>query len=55
VSGLPSPKAQLQEVVTYYSRSQEFPSGVDLDAPFTLPARISEIRVNAQQAVVVQR
>jgi hypothetical protein len=55
VSGLPIPKALLQEVVTYYSRSQEFPSGVDLDAPFTLPARISEIRVNAQQAVVVQR
>jgi hypothetical protein len=55
VAGLPIPKALLQEVVSYYSRSQEFPSGVDLDAPFQLPARISEIRVDPHQAVIVQR
>jgi hypothetical protein len=55
VSGVPLPKVLLQEIVTYYSRSPEFPSGVDLDAPFDLPARIREIHVNEHQAVVVQR
>lgn len=55
ISGIPVPKLLLQEIVTYYSRSAEFPSGVDLDAPFELPARIREIHVDAHQAVVVQR
>jgi hypothetical protein len=55
VSGIPVPKMLLQEIVTYYSRSQELPAGVNLDAPFQLPARIDEIRVSPRQAVVVQR
>lgn len=55
ISGIPVPKLLLQEIVTYYSRSAEFPSGVDLDAPFELPARIREIHVDAHQAVVIQR
>jgi hypothetical protein len=54
VSGIPVPKFLLQEIVTYYSRSDEFPSGIDLDAPFQLPARIREIHVIPQQAIVVQ-
>jgi hypothetical protein len=54
VAGIPVPKALLQQIVTYYSRSPEFPSGVDLDAPFPLPARIREIRVNPREAVVLQ-
>jgi hypothetical protein len=55
VSGVPIPKPLLQQIVTYYSRSDQFPDGVDLDAPFELPARIREIHVNPRQAVVVQR
>jgi hypothetical protein len=55
VSGIPVPKRLVQEIVTYYSRSREFPLGVDLDAPFELPARIREIQVNAHQAILVQR
>jgi hypothetical protein len=54
VAGLPIPTTLLQDIVTYYSRSPEFPSGVDLGAPFELPARIREIHVNARQAVVIQ-
>lgn len=55
VGGVPIPKRMLQEVVSYYSRSPEFPTGVNLDDTFELPARISEIHVRPGQAVVVQR
>jgi hypothetical protein len=55
VSGFTVPKILLQQILAHYSRSPEFPSGVDLDAPLELPARIREIHVNAQQAVIVQR
>ena len=54
ISGVPVPKAVLQELVTYYSRSPQNPQGVNLDAPFELPARILEIRVGQGSAVVVQ-
>ena len=53
-SGIPIPKALLQEVVGYYSRSTENPAGIDLDAPFELPARIREITTEKGQAIVVQ-
>jgi len=54
ISGIPVPKAVLQQVVGYYSRSAEHPSGVNLDDAFELPARIREIRVQPGQAIVVQ-
>jgi hypothetical protein len=54
VSGVPVPKPLLQEVVSYYSRSPELPAGIDLEAPFELPARIREIRTQKGQAVVIQ-
>jgi hypothetical protein len=54
VSGVPVPKMVLQQIVSYYSRSERFPSGINLDDPFTLPARIREIQVERGQAVVVQ-
>jgi hypothetical protein len=53
-SGIPIPKALLQEVVSYYSRSEQSPGGIDLDAPFDLPARIREIQTEKGRAVVVQ-
>ena len=52
--GVPIPKALLQEVVSYYSRSAENPEGFDLDTPFELPARIREIQTEKGQAIVVQ-
>jgi hypothetical protein len=54
ISGLPVPKSVLQQVVSYYSRSDEQPQGIGLDDPFQLPAEILEIRVEPGQAIVVQ-
>ena len=44
----------IQQIVRYYSKSERYPSGVNLDDPFTLPARIREIKVERGHAIVVQ-
>jgi hypothetical protein len=54
VGGVPVPKLLLQEIVTYYSRTAGNPSGINLDDPFALPARIREIQVERGQAIIVQ-
>lgn len=54
VGGLPVPKMVLQEVVSHYSRTPQSPSGINIDDPFALPARIREIQVERGQAIVVQ-
>jgi hypothetical protein len=54
VSSIPVPKIVLQEIVSYYSRTPQNPTGIGLDDPFALPARIREIHVERGQAVVVQ-
>jgi hypothetical protein len=54
LGALPIPKVILQEIVSYYSRTPQRPAGIDLDAPFALPARIREIQVQTGRAVVVQ-
>lgn len=54
ISGIPVPKAVLEEVLAYYSRTPDDPDGIDLDDPFDLPARIREIRVGEGQALVIQ-
>jgi hypothetical protein len=54
VSGVPVPKTLLQELVAYYSRSEDHPRGVNMDDPFELPACIRKIEVGQGQAVVVQ-
>ena len=54
VSGVPVPKTLLQELVAYYSRSEDHPKGVNMDDPFELPANIRQIEVGAGQAVIVQ-
>jgi hypothetical protein len=54
VAGVPIPKLVLQEIVSYYSRTPTKPSGIGLDDPFVLPARIREIQVDRGQAVVIQ-
>jgi hypothetical protein len=48
------PKAVLQELVSYYSRTPENPAGIDMDAPFELPARIREIQVGSGSSTIVQ-
>jgi hypothetical protein len=54
VGGVPVPKLLLQEIVSYYSRTPENPSGLNIDDPFALPARIREIQVERGQAIIVQ-
>jgi hypothetical protein len=54
VSGVPLPKNLLQELVSYYSRSDDNPSGIRVDDQFELPAGIRQIEVGQGQAVVVQ-
>jgi hypothetical protein len=54
MSGIAVPVTVLQEVLTYYSRSDERPQGVRLDDIFTLPANIRQIEVGQGQAVVIQ-
>jgi hypothetical protein len=44
----------LQEIVSYYSKSESSPNGVALDQPFALPNGIREIQTARGQATVVQ-
>ncbi len=55
VSGVTIPKALLQELLSYYSQTPDHPSGIDMDDPFELPARIREIKVGTGRSTVVQR
>ena len=54
ISGIAIPKSLLQELLAYYSKSADKPSGISMDDPFELPARIKEIRVGKGEAMVVQ-
>jgi hypothetical protein len=54
IRGVPLPKPLLQELVRFFSRTAENPKGIDIDAPFALPAQIREIVINRGEAVVVQ-
>ena len=54
ISGIAIPKSLLQELLAYYSKSADKPSGIIMDDPFELPARIKEIRVGKGEAMVVQ-
>ena len=54
ISGVPVPTLLLQEMVSFYSRSERTPQGVQLDNPFKLPANIQQIEVGQGRAVIVQ-
>jgi hypothetical protein len=54
ISGVAIPKSVLQELLSHYSRTSDNPSGINIDDPFDLPARIREIRVGKGEAMVVQ-
>ena len=54
ISGVTIPKALLQELLSYYSRTAEDPDGINMDDPFDLPSRIREIRVGKGEATVIQ-
>lgn len=54
VAGVPIPKTFLQDLVSYYTRSTDYPNGVSLDQVYELPANIREIQVGEGNAIVVQ-
>jgi hypothetical protein len=54
ISSVPVPVWMLQEIVSYYSKSEDAPNGVAIDKPFALPNGIREIRTARGQATVVQ-
>jgi hypothetical protein len=54
IAGIPVPPTLLQELVTYYTRSPDYPNGVSLSDPFDLPARIQRIEIDKDRATVVQ-
>ena len=54
VSSVPVPVWMLQEIVSYYSKSEAAPNGVVLDKPFALPSGIREIRTAVGQVTVIQ-
>ena len=54
ISGVPIPKSFLQELLSYYSRSSDYPNGINMDDPFELPAEIQRIEVLEGRANVVQ-
>jgi hypothetical protein len=54
LSGVPIPKALLQEIVSYYSKTPESPGGFALDQPFDLPQKIRQVELQRGTAVIVQ-
>jgi len=48
------PKILLQELISYYSKSPEFPDGITLAKPFPLPAGVRDLVVQRGTATVVQ-
>jgi len=54
IHGVTLPKALVQEMVNYFSRTPENPKGFDIDAPFELPAKIRQIMINKGEAIVAQ-
>lgn len=54
LGSVPIPKFLLQEIISFYTKTSENPTGIVLDDPFTLPARIREIRVERGQAIIIQ-
>lgn len=54
VGGITVPKVVLQELLSYYSRTPDHPSGISLDDTFELPAAIQEIQVGQGVAYVIQ-
>lgn len=48
------PRSILQELITYYSKSPDFPDGVTLGKPFPLPAAVKELVIARGTATVVQ-
>ena len=54
ILGVPLPRQMVHELVAFFSRTPQYPNGVDMDVPFDLPAKIREVVVNKAEALLVQ-
>lgn len=54
LGGVPVPNVVMQELVTYYSKSPDNPTGIRLDQPFELPSKIQAVTTARGVATVVQ-
>lgn len=54
VDGIPVPKMFIDELLAFYTRSNEYPQGMRLEDPFELPSEIERIDVTTGQATVIQ-
>lgn len=54
VDGIPVPQIFIDELLAFYTRSAENPSGMRLEEPFELPSEIQRIDVTPGEAVVIQ-
>jgi hypothetical protein len=54
IGNLPLPKLLLDEIASYYTRSDARPQGYTTEDPWPLPAGIRDIRIMPGQAIIVQ-
>ena len=54
ILGVPLPRPIVQELVSFFSRTPEYPRGFNIDEPFNLPAKIRQVAVNQGEALIVQ-
>lgn len=54
LNGVEIPKSVLQELVTFFSRSDENPRGFQIEEPFELPSAIRAVQTAPGRAIVVQ-
>ena len=54
LGSLTLPRSVLQELISYYSKSPDYPDGITLGKPFPLPAEVRELIIARGTATVVQ-
>ncbi len=54
VDGIPVPKLFIDELLAYYTRTPDQPSGMRLEEPFVLPSEIRRIDFTPGEAAVIQ-
>ncbi len=54
VDGIPVPRLFIAELLAFYTRSDDHPSGIRLEEPFELPSEIDRVDITTGQAVVIQ-
>jgi hypothetical protein len=54
IGGVPVAKSVVQELLAFYTKSPEYPKGLNLDDPFELPSNIRSVQTKVGTATVVQ-